>query len=560
MTNFTPHHHQKQAHDNVLADWKHYRSSLISMATGTGKTVTFLYILDTVMKSPDFSAAIIMAHTDHLVTQPLYDMMDFFPHMAPLTGLVTGYQKDFNSKIILGSVQTLKNHTDKLPPISHLIIDETHHARADTYGIVIDALPDAKILGVTATHKRSDSLSLMKIFDKFSFKYSIIKAINDGILVPFKAFGFALPLEFEVTDKKEDTTAGDLLSADNIMEIVFQKWQELAGDRLTFAFTSSVAQAHAYAYYFSKNGIPSKAVSGATKKPELKNAIESFKAGEIQVLFNCQILTEGTNVKQASCFLNIKPTKSDVVYVQMLGRVLRTAENKPDALVLDFAPSNARDIVMAGDVLDDGKKRSRGENRAESSDVTLIGALAVSQEDGIGTIEPDDVAKEVLDLMGKNKLAWTFDNVYLTATISQSVTTCIVVPERDRVSKADSLRREGKLAPQAIELSDWINQYRVYSIDGYNVNLVGCSQDLKLAKGLVDSELGHLIDSRLARKREGWRNKPMTSGQADFLNRLGLFESGISRGESARIITHAVAVEKVRKSEQKRAKRILNRT
>ena len=273
--------------------------------------------------------------------------------------------------------------------ITHIIVDEAHRVAAETYGKILDYWPDSRTLCVTATPIRLDKLDLSKLFGKLSYRYGITKAISEGVLCPFYGLEFELPIVYQNGDEGDDGEnqgMGKLLSADNIMQIVFEKWKEHASDRLTIGFTSSVAQAHAYAEYFNAQGIPSIALDGSTPKGKRKKAIRQFSRGEYQIIFNCNMFIEGFNVPAASCLLQIKPTRSNGAYVQMVGRILRKLEGKEDVLILDFTPAGNRDFVMAGSLF--GKERKEKQEKEPSTDVLLIGNAFAITRDGLGIIDP----------------------------------------------------------------------------------------------------------------------------------------------------------------------------
>lgn len=422
---------------------------------------------------------------------------------------------------------------------------------ANSYTAIIDAFPEARVLGLTATPMRTDQIALSHVFEKVSFKFTIQNAIKAGALVPFRPFGFSVPVTMPKDwEPKEgnDPKAGDLLSAENVLEIVFEKWREFAADRQTIGFTSSVRQAHMTAEYFASQGVPSAAIDGTTKNRSV--ILKQFQSGELQCLFNCQVLTEGFDAPETGCIVMVAPTGSDLVYVQRMGRGLRTAQGKSDCVVLDFAPLGNRNLVMAGDVLDGIPKRAKETHeKAEQAGVMLYG-LSINDFGEAGYIDPDDVKATVLDYLNKHKLAWAFDGVIAAATVSDKYMICIVTPERDRIDKADGIRRNGGLTAGQKRVYEWLHQYRLFMVEKVQVSeerhdwtatLRGGFATIQEAKECAEDLAQPLVDNRIAAKNAPWRHKPMSDAQAGFLKRLGGYAPHLTMGQAGQRISFLLA-------------------
>lgn len=554
--------YQLDAKRNVFLDWKDYDRLLIMQATGVGKTVLYLAITDEIIQRDPKARVLLLSHRQELVYQPVERIQSFWPHLLLKTGVVMAESNHVNAQIVVATVQTLnsqkrltevKRHGD----FDYIIIDECHHGVADSYLSILDAFPNAKVLGCTATPMRTDRLALGEVFQKVSHKYTIQDAVADGWLCPFTPLGFSVPVtvpEDWIPSDNEDNDTGELLSATNVLEIVFQKWREYAADRLTIGFTASVAQAHITAEFFNANGVIAAAIDGTTPDKDRKRILSQYKAGEIQALFNCMVLTEGFDAPETSCIMMLAPTRSDLVYIQRMGRGLRITEGKKDCMVLDFAPINARNIVMAGGVLDGVPKRNEEAiERAEEAGVLLYG-LTVNDLGQAGYIDPMDVKAAVLDFVGKHHLAWTYDGVYATAAVNADMMLCIITPERDRIEKADELRRAGKLNGSHKVVADWIGRYRVYRLDKpdkyFVPDLKGDWSSMNDAKKQARDLASGLADN-LGRKKANWRDGPMTDGQANYLRRLGGYQDNLTKGQAAQRISHLLAVKAVKQAESK---------
>lgn len=566
--------YQQIAIDNVLGDWASgTRRALLMAATGTGKTIMFLGLIDDVLKREPAARFLIIAHRRELIHQPVERIEKFLPHLALKTGIVMADSDDVGAQIIVATIQSLVagNRLERIlanGPVDYVIIDEAHHAPAGTYKKVIDALGNPYVLGCTATPKRSDKIPLREIFSRVSYRISIQDAIGAGALVPFTPLGFQLPADAsqikETSDGWEDEPMGDLLSAENILEIVLAKWREYAANRQAIGFTASVAQAHNTAGYFSRSGIAAAAVDGTTPKRERDQILGDYRDGKLQVVFNCMVLTEGFDAPETGCVMMIAPTRSDLVYVQRLGRGLRTAAGKEDCLVLDFAPRGARDVVMAGDVLDGVPKQlKQAVERAEEQDI-LFGFTVTGAS--IQAIDPHDIHAVVLDYLNYSRLAWAFDGGFATAALSKDAMIAIVPPEYERLEKADELRRAGKWGPQHDALADWIGRFRLYKVAKiqtdethyhWQAECLGSWQSMTAAKKAAEEISKQESDSGLAGKASDWRKRPMTEGQAKYLRILGAYEPGLTSDQAARRITFVLARRSVQAAEKRKTTRIL---
>ncbi len=294
--------YQIEANKSTREAWANgIRSQLVVMTMGMGKTEVFLSVLADELAAGLLSRALVIAHRKELIDQPSQRIARHWTHALPEPGIVMAGQNDVDAQIICATIQTL-NADGRLDailahgPISHVIIDEAHHATAPSYTTIIDQLkavnPALRVLGVTATPKRTDGDGLRKVFERVAFK----AAIKDGIskykaLSPFVALGVQLPVDISkvqvVGDDYNAEQLGTVLDANNVLELVFETWQKHAADRPTMVFTASVAQAQHLADYFRSQDVSAAWASGETPKPERAQIISDFLDGKLQVIMNC---------------------------------------------------------------------------------------------------------------------------------------------------------------------------------------------------------------------------------------------------------------------------------
>jgi len=559
--------YQKNAVNSVLADLVHFDRVLLMAATGTGKTIMFLEIIDRFLTDNPTANVLIVAHREELIFQPIERIESFWPHLTLDVGIVMGETNQIGKKITVATVQSLASGRGRLQSIPQpdlIIIDEAHHSVANTYMSVLDAFSQAKVVGCTATPLRTDDIALSSVFEYVSYKITIQDAIRNGSLCPFTPLGFGLPIippsGWVPSDSGNDDITGEILSADNIMEIVLEKWREFAGDRQTIGFTSSVAQAHRMAEYFGSHGVSSAAIDGTTPTDERRKILTNYKAGGLQVVFNCMVLTEGFDAPETSALIMVAPTKSDLIYVQRLGRGLRTVEGKKDCVVLDFAPRDSRDIVMATDVLDGVPKRAQDAIERAEKDELLLFNLSVNDLGTIGYIDPMDVKAKVMRYLGRSRLAWSFDGAYAITGINEKSILVISVPDQNRIQKAHERRRRlGGLTPAETAVLDYISTIRLYHVykqeygkedsKRYRWAIEDCGDFPTVQAAKEYADVTFSVNDVLAKKRAAWRRTPATDAQLQYLRRLGTpFEEtvGLTKGEAGSLITRLIAMRTLR--------------
>lgn len=321
---------------------------LVVMPTGTGKTRLFSEVVKD--RCEKGGKALVLAHVEELIDQGVNRLKGDNPGLR-VSKEQASNQASYTSDVVVASVQTIgKSGSNRLswfkPDI--VICDEAHHAAADTYMNVFRRFGcftpgGTDLLGVTATPHRLDNKPLhgteSAIFEDIVYTYLIKDAIRDGYLCDLRAFRVRAGYDLSGVKK----TAGDYNNkqlaevVDNHSENLqaFKHWRDVAADRKTIVFCVNVEHAEHMAHIFNTYDIDAKCVSGKTSPDERRRIIEDFRTGEIQVLTNCNIATEGFDVPDVGCVLLLRPTQSWSLFVQMVGRGLRIAPGKTDCIVID---------------------------------------------------------------------------------------------------------------------------------------------------------------------------------------------------------------------------------
>lgn len=342
--------YQRTAIERLVDGWRGQQNRLaVILPTGAGKTVVFSHLAH-LMHRQHGVRTLIIAHREELITQAAAKVRAVAPHLN--VGIVKAAKDEHqDADVIVGSIQTLavRRRREAITGIGLIIVDEAHHAAADTYVEVLKhfggwgGLP---VAGFTATMGRTEG-GLAEIWQEVVYQRDILEMIRDRHLVDVK--GKAVTVEGlaldDVTSRGGDFQEGQLGQAMDdagAAQVVADAYTEHAADRPGVVFCPTVATAHTMADAMNAVGIPTGVVFGAMPGTERADVLERYSTGELQVLSNCQVLTEGFDAPWASCAVIARPTRSAPLYVQMVGRVLRPFKGKADALVLDVAGASTR--------------------------------------------------------------------------------------------------------------------------------------------------------------------------------------------------------------------------
>ena len=340
--------YQVQAVRNVRRGWANGQHHLLGvMATGGGKTHVFLQTLIEELEAHPGRRALILAHRIELITQPLERLEQFWPEWGMRAGIVMAETNQCDKQIVVATVQTLASPSGARVaellahgPIDYLVTDEAHHATASTYVALykrlLEANPHLKHLGVTATPMRADGAGLVEVYDDVAFKYGIAELVKARWLVPPRWLAIQTGISLAgVAVRNGDFAAKQLANVyetQNCFDLVVESHQKHADGRQCLAFVETVDGAYRLAETFQRAGVRAEAADGTTRKDEREAILRRFRAAKTQVLCNVGLWTEGLDVPQVSCIHQVRPTKSDGLYMQMVGRGLRPVPGKEDCI------------------------------------------------------------------------------------------------------------------------------------------------------------------------------------------------------------------------------------
>lgn len=355
--------------------------NLAVMATGSGKTVVFAEYLKRVLAFG--GRGLVIAHRDELINQAAAKIREIAPELrveiekaearASRTPLLFGH----GPSVVVASVQTLQGRRLADWPrdtFACVVVDEAHHATAPSYRAIFDHFcsPTTPLLGVTATSGRSDGMALGAVFERIVADLRIATLVHAGWLVPVRAFAVTSDVSLdEVGTRAGDFAQGELASAvdtEGRNALVVAAYEEHAAGRQAIAYTAGVEHAHHLAGDFRARGISAEAVWGAMESDDRHRILGAYTRGEVTVLTNFGVLTEGFDAPNTACVIQARPTKSELLLTQMIGRGTRpaaalastldaesparrraqiAASSKPDVVVLDVRDSLSRGLCMS---------------------------------------------------------------------------------------------------------------------------------------------------------------------------------------------------------------------
>lgn len=525
-------------------------------ATGTGKTVGFSAIAHEIRQKTGTNVLII-AHRDELLSQAAqkYRYIDPDAHI----GKVGGGSQEWGHPVTVASIQTISRpqHLKNLKQFGFglVIVDECHHClETNEYGKVLRELPDAFKIGCTATDDRMDGKSNDNLFGESINTVSILNAIEQGFLTTIKAFAIKTGTQLDGMHTKDgDYQVKELaerIDTPKRNQKIVEGYIQHGDNRQAMAFTVDIAHAEHVAAAFNEAGITAVAVSGKTAN---RGAIlKDFERGKYKILCNCQVFTEGYDSENyydededkyifLSCAIMARPTKSRSLFAQCIGRILRLAPGKQDALILDatdnclnhrLEPQSLATVVelemFDGETVTEAKERIERKKREKRERKTKV-----SRE--------QDIKIEITA-----RLDWhqREDGMYLLEVGAEKHRVAIVADVDDYEQFTGTYTVWARLAPF------------------YDAQMWAQDVDLGWAQNIAEKKARLLLSDaknvKLVDRNAPWRRYPASEKQIETLRKFGVaipedeFEQPIiTKGEAADILDPIFEKIKARKEGKK---------
>ena len=331
--------YQEDMKERIEKALRLHRSVMAQMPTGTGKTYLLTAVIDSFVSNNPKEKVWIVAHRRELVSQIDETVRKFHPYSASNTTSLL-------SSVKAMSIQWLMRHYDEIEEEPGMIvIDEAHHALAKTYKEMWERFPKAKFLGLTATPCRLNGKGFTDLFDVLVQSWGVPEFISKGRLatydfVSIKSDGVTQRLIDSMQKRGAD---GDyqnkemdmLLNKKPSIERLYRSLEEYGKDRKGIVYAINISHAQKITKLYQEHGVKAIAIDSKTPATERQQDIEAFKKGDIQVLVNVDIFSEGFDCPDVEFVQLARPTLSLAKYLQMVGRGLRVAKGKKNCVIID---------------------------------------------------------------------------------------------------------------------------------------------------------------------------------------------------------------------------------
>ena len=482
----------------------------VSQPPGTGKTVLLVRL-----------AALRLKQGWVLVLEREQDLVEQTARALREEGLEVGMlmqgHRTLDAPVVVATVQSVKPEMFQrlvaahAMPLATILIDEAHHAvPGSSYARIIAAAEEAAdplpvgVIGFTATPFRSDGQSMLALLPTCAFECCIPEMQQQGYLAPLTWHPVRLDLDLEALAHEQraggldysERALAQTLRQNRFSEQIARQVAPLLGKRPTLVFAASVRHAERLAAAFARQGFSTATVTGRQSRKERERLYAAWRQGEIQVVCTCALLTEGFNFPGIAALVIARPTRSPVLYLQMLGRGLRVAEGKTDCLVIDVLGNQldlgrqvvlSRVVKLPGDQLPARTDEPRQQKRRSPSQVRA--RAEASEGNGLAVLDP----------IGHSPYRWMAYKYGYFALIHPEV---VVVIERDPDQSGLYRSRLALMQPRQASEQHWIEP-RYFPL----------RQQVELAHGATRQHYREGFGS----KEAAWFEQPASARQLEAL-------------------------------------------
>jgi superfamily II DNA or RNA helicase len=421
---------QREFVTRCVSALKSHGNTLGVAPTGAGKTICLSGTAGEFLAHPDAKACV-LAHRDELIIQNHSKFARVNPGIS--TSVFDAREKSWAGQATFAMVQTLARNLEQIPALDLLVVDEAHHCAAPTYRQVIDTVlarnPSALIYGVTATPNRGDGKGLREVFSNVADQIRLGELIRSGHLVAPRTFVVdvgtreALDGVKKLAEDYDMTAVASIMNTSPVNEAVVSHWKERAAGRKTIVFAATVAHAQSVCEAFLAAGVHAATVYGEMSVTSRHATLAAFESGDIVVIVNVAVLTEGYDYTPTSCIVLLRPSSYKSTLIQMVGRGLRVVDPaeypgviKTDCIVLDFGTASLKHGSLEQEVdLDgftgDGEAPTKvcpdceAEVPRACRDCPLCGHVFETASGG-DAIQIADFVMTEIDLLKRSNFAW----------------------------------------------------------------------------------------------------------------------------------------------------------
>jgi len=528
--------YQQEALDaiNTFSD-KGINRQLVVLPTGAGKTVIFSHLPQT---KKDSLPMLVLAHRAELLHQAKEKISWSNPELdiqIEQADNVAGY-----CDVVVASVPTLGRAESerilKYPKdyFKCIVIDEAHHAAAPTYRRILDYFNPSLLLGVTATPQRSDSTRLTDVFDEIVYYKTIQDLIEDGYLCSLVGYRIKTDTDISgVATNEGDYNASQLEDAIDTPQRnahIVAAYHTLVPESKAIVFCAGVKHANNLASSFSATKVSTEVIVGDTSSYDREHILARFKSGETKVLVNVGVLTEGFDEPSIETIVLARPTRSTLLYTQIVGRGTRLYEGKPHCTILDFADTTK------------GKKP-----------IGLPSLLGLPPEFDLQGQDLIEVAKKykeledycpgeavrVLDL-NDIELAYKRINLFMPPPPNE------FVQQHSRFVWAEvgenhfhlGINNNNSIRIYIDALGRWVVEFRYHSQTKNETHILGYPEDMRESFVRADRWITNNFESNLIESDAAWRSDGPSDAQRKLLKRIAVpITSDMTKGTASQIIS-----------------------
>ena len=528
--------YQQEALDavNAFSD-KGINRQLVVLPTGAGKTVIFSHLPQT---KNDSLPMLVLAHRAELLYQAKEKIGWSNPELdiqIEQADNVAGH-----CDVVVASVPTLGRAESerilKYPKnyFKTIVIDEAHHAAAPTYRRILDYFNPSLLLGVTATPQRSDNTRLTDVFDEIVYYKTIQDLIEDGYLCSL--VGYRIKTETDISGvatNEGDYVASQLEDAIDTPERnahIVAAYHSLVPESKAIVFCAGVKHANNLASSFSATQVPTEVILGDTSTQDREHILARFKSGKTRVLVNVGVLTEGFDEPSIQSIILARPTRSTLLYTQIVGRGTRLYEGKPHCTILDFVDTTKGKKPI-------GLPSLLGlppEFDLQGQDLIEVAKKYKELEDycpgeAVRVLDPNDI-----------ELAYKRINLFMPPPPNEFVQqysryVWAEVAENDFHLGIDN---NNSLRIYVDALGRWLVEFRYRSQTKNETHILGYPEDMRESFVRADRWITNNFDSKLIESDAAWRSDGPSDAQRKLLKRIAVpVTSDMTKGTASQIIS-----------------------
>ena len=342
--------YQQKAKEEIFSAWDDSDSVMFQMPTGTGKTRLFTSIISDIrtwgIRNDIEAKILIVAHRIELIEQISDSLSKYKVGHGIIAG---GVPRNLDYTVQVASIQTITHHGNidlaNALSVNFIIIDEAHHSVANSYKKLWKMYPDSKKLGVTATPWRMNHLGFHEMFDRLILSKPIKEFIKEGWLAPYDYYSIkessTLNAEiknidqFDIEGDYKTTALETVVDTSRIRAQLLDSYMKYAKGKKGIIYSISRKHSDHICNEFKQAGVNIVRIDSLTPRDERRLYVKRFRAGQVDIIVNVDIFSEGFDCPDIEFIQLARPTKSLVKYIQQVGRGLRPTANKTRCLILD---------------------------------------------------------------------------------------------------------------------------------------------------------------------------------------------------------------------------------